>query len=106
MPINLKNWLREVRGKQPPEEVYVDAAEVPAEPEGPYRARLEMSTHEPAVEGIDVREREVVTGELQVIYQLRCPCGHRWQTTQFQRMNICPKCSRAVLVEVPKLPTE
>jgi hypothetical protein len=105
MPINLKKWFRDGRGK-PQEEVYVDFAQVPEEPEGPYRARLAMSTHVTAVEGIDVSERDVVAGQLKVLYQVRCPCGHLWQSEQFQRMSVCPKCSRAVLVEAPKLPTE
>jgi len=101
----VKNWFRNERGT-PPEEVYVDSAQVPEEPEGPYRARMALATQGPATaEGIDVSEREVVTGVLQVVYQVSCPCGHRWQSAQFQRMSLCPKCSRAVLLEPPTLPT-
>jgi hypothetical protein len=105
MPTNLKDWIRELRGKRAPEEVYVESKAVPEEPAGPYRARLETSSQPRVVEGIDVSEREVVVGELQVLYAIRCPCGHRWPSPQPQRMNLCPKCNRAVLIEVPTLPT-
>ena len=105
MPINLKDWIREVRGKRTPEEVYVESTSVPEEPAGPYRARLEKAAQERVVQGIDVSEREVVAGELEGHHEIRCPCGHRWSSQQPQRMNLCPKCDRAVLVEVPTPPT-
>ena len=104
--MKLKDLLRDVRGKRPQEEVYVHFAEAPVEPEGPYRARMAVATHKPAPEGIDVSEREVVPGELQVLYRTRCTCGHQWETLDFQRMSICPNCGRAVLVDPPKLPSE
>jgi hypothetical protein len=104
LSMKLKDWLRDPRGKSPPDEVYVDAAEVPAEPEGPYRARLEAATHTATPEGIAVSEREVVNGQLQLIYRTRCTCGHQWDALQFQRMSLCPQCGRAVLVAVPELP--
>jgi hypothetical protein len=104
--MKLKDLLRDVRGKQPPEEAYVDGADVPAEPEGPYRARMAEATHQPAPEGIDVKEREVVTGALQLLYRTRCPCGHQWDALDFQRISLCPQCGRAVLVEPPRLPSE
>lgn len=101
--MKLKDLLRGVGGKQPPEETYVDGASVPAEPEGPYRARLTESTrHAASAEGFDVREREVVTGMLQVVYRTHCPCGHEWDAPEFVRMSLCQKCGRAVLVEAPK----
>lgn len=100
MPIDLKNWIRAARGKQE-QDTYVDSAKIPAEPEGPYRARAMASQHEHAPPGFEVRERQVVNGELQVLYQVLCPCGHQWSSTQFQRMSVCPKCDRAVLVAVP-----
>jgi hypothetical protein len=99
MPINLRKWFRALRGPRPPEEVYVDSATVPAEPEGPYRARLETAVQQRTVSGVDVGEREVVAGEWLANDQLRCPCGHLWQGPEFQRMNLCPRCGRAVLVE-------
>ena len=106
MPINLKDWIRDVRGKRTPEEVYVDSTTVPEEPAGPYRARQEKAAQERVVEGIEVTERETVSGELRLLFQTRCPCGHQWEAAQFQRMTICPNCGRAVLVNVPALPTE
>jgi hypothetical protein len=104
MPIDPRNWFRGSRDKPSQEEVYVDSASVPAEPEGPYRARLETAARERVVAGIDVSERETVTGELQVVYVTRCPCGNRWESSQAQRMSVCAKCNRAVLVEVPGIP--
>ena len=104
--MKLKDWLREARGKRSPGDVYVNFAEAPTEPEGPYRARMAAATHRPAPEGIDVSEREVVRGEVQLVYRIRCTCGHQWETLDFQRMSICPKCGCAVLVDPPKLPSE
>lgn len=103
MPVDLKKWLRGVRGKQE-QEVYVDFAAIPEQPEGPYRAREAKATHERVPPGIDVKEREVVTGELQVLYLVRCPCGHKWSSLEFQKMSICPQCDRAVLVGEPAPP--
>jgi hypothetical protein len=104
--MKLKDLLRDVRGKKPTDEVYVDGAQLPAEPEGPYRARMAEAKHHPAPRGIDVSEPEVVTGQLQLLYRIHCPCGHQWDTTDFQRVSLCGKCDRAVLVELPQLPVE
>lgn len=104
--MKLKDWLRNARGKRLPEEVYVHLADAPAEPEGPYRARLAAATHQPVPDGIDVSEKEVVLGELQTLFRIRCPCGHQWETLQFHRMSICANCGCPVLVDVPKLPSE
>jgi hypothetical protein len=106
MPINLRKWFRDIRGQRPPDEIYVDSAAVPAEPEGPYRARFQTAAQQRTVAGVDVGEREVVEGEWLANDQLRCPCGHGWQSTPLQRMNLCPQCGRAVLVEVPERPIE
>ncbi len=102
--MKLKKWIRDVRGRHPPEETYVDSAEAPVEPEGPYRARMTKSEHERVVEGIDVTERETVKGEVQLIYRTRCPCGHQWESAELQRFTLCSKCGRAVLAELPNLP--
>jgi hypothetical protein len=102
--MKIKDWIRDVRGKQAPDETYVDSAAAPVEPEGPYRARLTKSDHERAVEGIDVTERETVKGEVQVLYRTHCPCGHQWESAELQRFTLCSKCDRAVLAELPKLP--
>src|SRR5512141_3093368 len=104
--MKLKDWVRNARGKRPPAEVYIDFANAPLESEGPYRARLTAATHQPVPKGIDVNEREVVLGELQMLFRIRCPCGHQWETLQFQRMSICPHCGCPVLVDAPKMPSE
>ena len=104
--MKLKNWIPHVGGKQTSENQYVDSAAVPPLPEGPYRARMEASTHRRVPEGIDVKEREVVTGRLELLYRIHCPCGHSWATLQFQQVSLCAKCGRAVLVDQPKLSTE
>ena len=104
--MDLKKWIPDVGRMKQPKEMYVDGAEVPDEPEGPYRARMTAAAHRPAAEGIDVGEREVVTGRLQLVYRTRCPCGHQWDALDFQRLSICPKCSRAVLVVAPMLTTQ
>jgi len=104
--MKLKDWLREKRGNVPAEqETYVDGADVPSEPEGPYRARIEEASRRPGPQGIDVAEREVVAGQLQLLYRIHCPCGHHWDETELQRMRLCPDCCRAVLVEPPAPPT-
>lgn len=104
--MKLKNWIPHVGGKQAPEDQYVDSAEVPPLPEGPYRARMVEATHRRAPEGIDVKEREVVTGRLELLFRISCPCGHQWATLKFQQVTLCTQCGSAVLVDPPKLPTE
>jgi len=53
-----------------------------------------------------VNEREVVTGHVDLVYRIHCPCGYHWDTQQFQKMSLCAKCGRAVLVDQPGLSTE
>jgi hypothetical protein len=101
--MDLKKWIPDVGRAKRPDDVYVDGAAVPDEPEGPYRARMAAAAHRPPAEGIDVTEREVVTGRLQLVYRTRCPCGHQWDALDFQRLTLCPKCARAVLLEPPTL---
>lgn len=103
--MKLKDWIRDARGDRSPEEKYVDAADAPSVPEGPYRARMAESTHHSVPDGIDVSEREVVAGQLELRYCTRCPCGHEWASAQFQRLSLCTKCGRAVLVEDPAPPS-
>jgi DNA-directed RNA polymerase subunit RPC12/RpoP len=99
MPVNLPKWFRNLRRKRPPEEVYVDSAALPSEPEGPYRARHEAAAHRRVVDGMDVSERDVVTGQRLENEEIGCPCGHRWHAPELDRLVICPNCGRAVLVE-------
>lgn len=79
---------------------YVDWSDIPDEPESPYRARLTLLP-ERGPDGLDVREREVVRGEVTTIYEVRCPCGKRWFNPQFENVQICPRCSCAVLLQRP-----
>jgi len=78
--------------------VYVSAADVPDEPQSPYRARLGVATEQPDA-GVEVREREVVRGTVRIVYEIRCDCGRRWFHRRRERVQLCPRCARAVLIE-------
>jgi len=104
--MKLKDWLRHARGKPETPETYVDGSALQADPEGPYRARLEKAIHHSTPEGIDVLEREVIKGQLQLLFRTRCPCGHEWDAPEFHRVTLCPNCERPVLVDAPRLPAE
>jgi len=78
--------------------VYVSAADLPDEPVSPYRARITRPP-EQEDEGVEVREREVVRGKTSVVYEIRCVCGRRWFNRRRERLQICPRCARAVLLE-------
>lgn len=77
--------------------VYVDWRELPPEPESPYRARLTLPA-ERTPPGFELREREVVHGEVRTIYEIHCACGKRWLTPQRESVQLCPRCARAVLL--------
>ena len=81
--------------------VYVDGCDVPDLPESPYRARLTIPI-EHAPEGVEVRERDVVRGRMKVVYEIRCACGRRWFNPRLERVQLCPRCGRAVLLQPPE----
>ena len=102
--MRLKDWLNDVGEKfyavsdrlKPTE--YVEYRDVPEDPEGPYRARVSV-TVDNGSDGVEVSEREVVRGEMQRVYSIRCPCGRRWFDTAPERLQVCPKCGKAVLLQ-------
>jgi hypothetical protein len=77
---------------------YVDY--VPEEPRSPYRARLTLLPDQ-SPDGVEISEREVVRGAVALVYETRCACGKRWFSPRFQRLQLCPRCGRAVLLEPP-----
>lgn len=92
----LVDWFDRVRHRVRP--TYVDY--VPDEPTTPYRARLTLLP-EQNPEGKEIRECEVVRGQLTLFYEVRCPCGKRWFNPRFERIQLCPRCGCAVLLEPP-----
>ena len=91
-------WVSRLRDRIQPR--YVDGSELPEEPISPYRARLhipeEMTPH-----GMEVSERDVVRGSVRIVYEIRCTCRRRWFQRTFERVQVCPRCGSAVLVERP-----
>lgn len=83
--------------------VYVDASDVPDAPASPYRARLTVSPDH-VTAGVEVREREIVHGEVKVVYEVRCSCGKRWFNPRFENVQVCPRCGNAVLLQKPDSP--
>jgi hypothetical protein len=94
------HWMGRLRDRFKPTE-YVEWADTPEAPECPYRARLSLPVeHLPA--GVEVRERDVVRGEMKVVYEVRCACGRRWFNPRLERVQLCPRCGRAVLLHPPE----
>ena len=94
----IAGWVTRLRHRVLP--TYVDGSDLPDDPEPPYRARL----HVPEAvtpDGMEVTEREVVRGTAKIVYEIRCACRRRWFQREFQRVHVCPRCGRAVLVEPP-----
>jgi len=93
----LTRWLSVLRDRLLPT-VYVDARDVPDLPESPYRARLAVPL-ERRPDGVEVLEqRDVVRGEMKLIYEVHCPCGKRWFNPLHENVQVCPRCGRAVLL--------
>jgi DNA-directed RNA polymerase subunit RPC12/RpoP len=95
--MRLKDWLNEVGDRLKPT-TYVEFRDIPDEPAGPYRARVSAAL-DLGPEGVEVCEREIVRGEMQMVYAIRCPCGRRWFDTAPERLQVCPKCGKAVLLQ-------
>jgi hypothetical protein len=96
--MRLKDWLNDVSEMLKPT-AYVDYHDIPDEPEGPYRARVSAGL-DLGPQGVEVCEREIVRGEMQRVYAIRCACGRRWFDTEPERLQVCPKCGRAVLLQM------
>ena len=94
--MSVKGWLGNVRERLKPV-AYVDWRDVPDGPSCPYRARITTPVEHGSNE-LDVREREIVRGSIRTVYQIRCPCGRRWFNPRLEKVQICPRCGRAVLV--------
>ena len=79
---------------------YIDGADLPDDPPAPYRARLHIP-EEMTPYGMEVTERDVVRGSVRIVYEIRCTCRRRWFQRTFERVQVCPRCGSAVLVERP-----
>jgi hypothetical protein len=93
----LGEWVGRLRDRLGPR-TYVDWSDVPDEPPSPYRARLAMPPADEA-SGTELQERDVVRGKVRTIYEVRCACGKRWFNPKFERVQLCPRCERAVLLD-------
>lgn len=97
---SLTGWAGRLRERLAPVS-YVDGATLREDvPLTPFRARLNLPP-EQSPDGVEVREREVVRGKVRIVYEIRCACGRRWFHRELQRVQLCPRCDRAVLVEPP-----
>jgi hypothetical protein len=101
--MRLKDWLNDVSekfysvGDRFKATEYIDYHDVPDDPQSPYRARVNMAV-DMGPDGVEVSEREIVRGEMQKVYSIRCPCGRRWFDATPERLQVCPKCGKAVLL--------
>jgi hypothetical protein len=97
---SLADWAGRLRERLAPVS-YVDGATLRDDvPLTPFRARLTLPA-EQSPDGVEVREREVVRGKVRIVYEIRCGCGRRWFHRELQRVQLCPRCGSAVLVEAP-----
>ena len=95
----LAAWLDKLSARLKPN-VYVDASDVPDPPESPYRARLPKPPEQPLTD-VEVGEREVVRGEIRIVYEVHCACGKRWFNPTLLHVQLCPRCGCAVLLQPP-----
>ena len=93
------SWLSRLRDRVAPTQ-YIDGSDLPAEPESPYRARLTVPK-EQVPDDVEIGEREVVSGRMRVVYEVRCACGRRWFNPRLENVQLCPRCGRAVLLRDP-----
>ena len=95
-------WLQRLRNRLTPSQ-YVAWSDLPDEPESPYRARLTVPKEGvPDDVDVDVEAREIVPGEMKIIYEVRCACGKRWFNPRHENVQLCPRCGRAVLLHDPE----
>lgn len=95
-------WLARLRDRLAPTR-YIDGTDLPAEPESPYRARVTVPK-EQIPDGVEIGEREVVSGRMKIVYEVRCACGRRWFNPRLENVQLCPRCGRAVLLRDPAKP--
>jgi len=93
------SWVGELRDRLKPT-TYVDAHEIPDDAPSPYRARLTVPAEQNPT-GVEIQGREVVRGEITLIYEVRCACGKRWFSPCLENLQLCPRCDRAVLLQAP-----
>ena len=94
---SLDGWVSRLRHRLIP--TYVDWNDIPDDKPSPYRARLTFALD--ASDDPELQARDVVRGEMRMICEVRCACGKRWFNPKFERVQICPRCDRAVLLEEP-----
>jgi len=92
-----RDWLGHVRARLGPT-TYVDFADIPDAQPCPYRARLTLP-REVRETNADLEEREVVRGNVRMVYEVRCACGRRWFSAELAVAQVCPRCDRAVLMD-------
>jgi hypothetical protein len=92
-------WVGGLRDRLTPT-VYMDRHAIPDDAPSPCRARLALPA-EQSPTGTEVQGREVVRGEITLIYQVRCACGKRWFNPRLENLPLCPRCGRPVPLEAP-----
>ena len=93
------SWVGELRDRLKLT-TYVDSHEIPDDAPSPYRARLTAPAEQDPT-GTEIQRRDVVRGEVTLIYEVRCACGKRWFNPRLENLQLCPRCDRAVLLQGP-----